>query len=69
MAFCECNCGPDTVADVIQWNTCLRGGCPHVRCTDHVFEGWRVLDGGLGGERVCRNCGIGAMAHSLATLP
>ena len=32
---------------------------------EHNFKGWRELEGGRGGERVCERCGIGAMSHSL----
>lgn len=36
---------------------------------EHEFTGWRSLAGGLGGERSCKKCGIGAMAWSLEFLP
>jgi len=32
----------------------------------HEFGGWREFEDGRGGEAVCKNCGIGAMEHSLA---
>jgi hypothetical protein len=41
---------------------CLNGG----PC-QHEFDGWRVFADGRGGERVCQRCGMGAMAHTLAT--
>jgi hypothetical protein len=31
----------------------------------HDWQGWREIDGGRGGERVCAKCGMGAMEHSL----
>lgn len=34
---------------------------------DHNFTGWREFDDGLGGERVCSKCDMGAMAYSLRT--
>jgi hypothetical protein len=34
------------------------------RC-DHEWAGWREFEDGRGGERVCKKCGLGAMAHSL----
>lgn len=33
---------------------------------DHEFFGWRTFDDGLGGETVCKHCGIGAMEHTMA---
>ncbi len=38
---------------------------PKASDCQHDFQGWREIDGGLGGERVCTKCGMGAMAHSL----
>ena len=32
----------------------------------HDFAGWREFEDGNGGESVCMNCGVGAMAYSLA---
>lgn len=32
----------------------------------HEFSGWREFDGGRGGEAVCKHCGVGAMAYTLA---
>lgn len=32
----------------------------------HEFEGWREFDDGHGGEQVCKHCGLGAMAYTLA---
>ena len=36
---------------------------------DHDFKGWREFDDGLGGERVCTKCGMGAMEHTLRNDP
>ena len=33
---------------------------------EHDFQGWREFDDGLGGERVCSKCGLGAMAYTLS---
>lgn len=33
---------------------------------EHDFQGWREFEDGLGGERVCTKCGMGAMAHTLS---
>lgn len=35
----------------------------------HDWQGWREIDGGRGGERVCSKCGMGAMEHSLRYGP
>ena len=35
----------------------------------HEFTGWREIDGGRGGEQVCKFCGMGAMEHSLRCGP
>lgn len=32
----------------------------------HDFHGWREFEDGRGGERVCANCGLGAMAYTLS---
>jgi hypothetical protein len=62
---------------------CRRDGCPfplqtfapfktfHVlqdNCA-HEFAGWRDFADGLGGEQVCRKCGMGAMTYSLRNGP
>ncbi len=44
----------------------------HIAATcEHDFDGWRHYynDAGkvMGGEEVCKKCGLGAMAHSLRT--
>lgn len=61
------------------WNGLLQEmrGCPdcevffHVMpradACDHDFKGWREFEDGNGGEQVCTKCGMGAMAHTLAT--
>lgn len=33
---------------------------------DHEFTGFREFPDGLGGETVCKHCGVGAMEHTLA---
>lgn len=38
------------------------------KCTDggkHDFQGWRSSPDGLGGEQVCKKCGVGAIAWSM----
>ena len=40
------------------------GNCPTM---EHEFTGWREIDGGRGGEQVCKHCGMGAMEHTLRT--
>jgi len=32
----------------------------------HEFSGWREFEDGNGGETVCKHCGVGAMAYTLA---
>ena len=32
---------------------------------EHEFSGWREFPDGLGGEQVCKKCGLGALAYSL----
>lgn len=48
------------------------GGC-YCACPDgpcqHEFEGWREFDGGRGGERMCKHCGLGAMSHDMRFMP
>lgn len=39
---------------------------PKVDACEHDFQGWRELEDGRGGERVCTKCGMGAMAHTLS---
>lgn len=41
---------------------CAEGGT-----CEHTFSGWRVFEGGNGGEQVCTRCGMGAMSHTLWT--
>lgn len=36
---------------------------------EHDFGGWREIEDGLGGERFCQKCGIGAMEWSMRYLP
>lgn len=54
--------GPEGTFDeaLAAWN---RRGC------DHDFSGGRQIDGGLGWERVCSKCGMGAMEHTLRNDP
>lgn len=40
---------------------------PKRKACDHDFQGWRNFEDGTGGEQVCAKCGLGAMAHTLAT--
>jgi hypothetical protein len=47
--------GPWTVFHCIPINTCA-----------HEWGGWRDFEDGRGGEQVCKKCGLGAMANSLA---
>mgnify|MGYP000875059448 FL=1 len=42
--------------------------CPDGPC-EHEFSGWQEFDDGLGGEQVCKLCGMGAMAHTLRYAP
>lgn len=42
--------------------------CPDGPC-QHQFHGWREFDDGRGGERVCKNCGLGAMSHDMRFMP
>lgn len=35
----------------------------------HEFTGWREIDGGRGGEQVCKFCGMGAMEYTLKVGP
>lgn len=46
--------------------------CPDGPC-QHEFSGWRDIhndDGEVcGGEQFCSRCGMGAMSHSMRTLP
>lgn len=35
----------------------------------HDFQGWREFEDGLGDERVCTKCGMGAMEHALRNDP
>ena len=37
----------------------------NVPTMQHEFTGWREIDGGRGGEQVCKHCGMGAMEYSL----
>lgn len=36
--------------------------CPN---DDHDFQGWREFEDGLGGEKVCAKCGMGAMEATM----
>lgn len=55
-----CSCG--------RWGIVFHAQRNEEFCRDgqkHDWQGWREIDGGLGGERVCSKCGMGAMEHSL----
>jgi hypothetical protein len=49
------------------WASFFHHVSPKLDACDHDFQGWREIDGGLGGERVCTKCGMGAMTYSLRT--
>lgn len=64
------------------WNDLLKEDRPCIDCQDdgvffhamvkpdtcdHDFDGFRAFADGNGGEQVCTKCGMGAMAHTLAT--
>ena len=42
--------------------------CPDGPC-EHEWGGWEEFDGGLGGQQVCKLCGMGAMSHSMRVGP
>lgn len=47
--------------------------CPDGPC-QHQFEGWREITADddetvVGGETVCKHCGLGAMSHDLTFMP
>lgn len=42
--------------------------CPDGPC-EHTWHDWREFDDGRGGERVCRTCGMGNMAHDMRCAP
>ena len=44
---------------------CTCGTIAYPKHCDHVFEGWREHEDGMGGEQVCKHCGVGAMWHTL----
>lgn len=47
------------------WAEFFSHSMPSADACEHVWGGWRVIDGGLGGEQVCQKCGMGAMTYSL----
>lgn len=38
---------------------------PKPKPCKHDWRDWREFEDGSGGERVCAQCGLGAMAHTL----
>lgn len=49
------------------WDHLFVHATPKPDACDHHFQGWREIDGGLGGEQICTKCGIGAMEYTLRT--
>ncbi len=57
-----------TAKEIRQRVNALKDVFVHVTPTcDHDFQGWREFADGNGGEAVCTQCGMGAMAFSLRT--
>lgn len=59
-------CAKDDCPGKATWRDFLLHSMPKHDACEHDFQGWRQIDGGLGGERVCTKCGMGAMAHTLS---
>lgn len=84
MSGCHCPEFPAcmNVSDTPRLPTCEKDHCPgkpklfHIFAPDackHDFDGWREHknEAGqiIGGEQVCKHCGMSAMAYTLAVGP
>ncbi len=65
--------GMTPIADHARGTSGCHCACPDGPC-QHEFEGWREITAEddvtvIGGETVCRHCGLGAMSHDLGFMP